>query len=687
MLEGEDLALTTNITSETVVSDAGPALSWDPLCIKVSIVIPCFNNAMLTRQCLKNLHENTDPRIYEIIIVDDASTDATMTIESSPDSWIRVVHNSENMGFGMSCNEGAGIARSEIVIFLNNDAFVMPNWLEPLLRCFDEDSSIGAVQPKLVSPSGFISDAGGLVFADGKAWSYGKGKNVVDAPLLNTRRSIDYVSGACLAVRREAFNSVGGFDPIFAPAYYEDTDLSFALQKNGWELLYEPASLVVHIEGATAGNDTGRGIKKYQAVNEAKFKEKWDEALRGRPHLDPVIVDRWAFRPGRQFPGLGHFSANRSLRNILVIDGYPPAYDRSSGGRRMFEMLKRLRELGHSVSFLASMGIESKYVLQLSRYGIPSFGGDPNHPLFKDIDYFTAHRPSLQNLLVNGGYDTVIVSPWTMGEWVLSDIRGSAPYVKIILDTCDVHFIRLERELEILETSADEVAQLKNRELDVYRQCDALICVSEPDSQVLARYLPDARIFTIPNCHQLENLGPDFDSRQGLLFVGNFTHPPNIDALRWFKNSIMNCLNLNNPDYWLTVVGNDPKGIARAESALGVKVVGAVDELDSYYHKARIAIAPLRYGAGMKGKVGEALSYGIPLVASSIAVEGMHLTSKENVIIADSPEEFVCAIKDLVGNESLWLHLREVGRDHLETYFGPAKMRDSVDIAIEGAWE
>lgn len=659
---------------------------WDPSGIKASVVIPCFNNAMHTRLCLKNLYDNTDPQVYEIIIVDDASTDATSALTSTADDWIRIVRNPENLGFGPSCNKGAQLARSDIIVFLNNDAFVLPNWLQPLLDCFNEDEQLGAVQPKLLYPNGTVNDAGGLVFAEGKAWNYGKGQNIIDAPLINTRRRPDYVSGACLAVRKEAFYSVGGFDPRYAPAYYEDTDLSFALAKTGWKLLYEPKSTVVHLEGATAGNDLEKGVKRFQIRNEIKFKEKWADELELRPHLDPVIVDRWAFRPGKGFVGVGNYHTDGQARTILVIDVYPPMFDRASGGKRMFELLKRLRELGHSVSFLSNTGIGPKYAEQLSKYGIPSFGGNPNHPQFSDQIYRSTHRPAIQQLLVAGGYDTVIISPWIMGESLIQDIRGSAPHAKIILDTCDVHFIRLEREAALLGTAAEEVENLKARELAVYAQCDAVVCITDTDREILAKYLGDQKLYTVPNCHDLEDQGPDFDERNGLLFVGNFVHPPNIDSVRWWKSEVMGRLRPGFPNHVLTVVGNDPGGLASAESAPGLEVMGTVDSLHPYYHRAKVAIAPLRYGAGMKGKVGEALSFGTPLVASPIAVEGMNLIHRKNVLIADTPNEFVVAVNELISNKSLWLGLREAGRAFVEREIGPSRMRRLVDELIKGVW-
>ncbi len=149
----------------------------------------------------------------------------------------------------------------------------------------------------------------------------------------------------------------------------------------------------------------------------------------------------------------------------------------------------------------------------------------------------------------------------------------------------------------------------------------------------------------------------------------------------------MDRLNVNDPDNWLTVVGNDPAGISRAASGRGVKAFGAVEKLDLFYHGAQIAVAPLRYGAGMKGKVAEALSFGTPLIASPIAVEGMNLTNRDNVLIAESADDFANAIKDLRNDISLWRHVRMEGRNHIERYFGPGEMRYRVDKLIEGVWK
>jgi len=186
-------------------------------------------------------------------------------------------------------------------LFLNNDTLLLPNWLEPLVEAMDQDPGLAAVQPRLIYPDGRLNSAGDLVFAD-QAWNYGKGHPNPFAPPFSVRRAPDYASGACLLVRKEMFDAVGGFDSVYAPAYYEDTDLSFAFRARGWRVLYEPRSTVVHVEGGTAGTELDSEFKRNQmARNKEIFWTKWEAELRGRPPAAINIIDAWAHRDQGQF--------------------------------------------------------------------------------------------------------------------------------------------------------------------------------------------------------------------------------------------------------------------------------------------------------------------------------------------------------------------------------------------------
>lgn len=662
---------------------------------RVSIVIPCFNQAALTLACLQSLQQNTDRSLFEVVVVDNGSTDATAQLQSAPEGRFRVIRNRANEGFGRACNQGAEAAACEYVLFLNNDTVVLQGWLEPLVAALDGDPALAAVQPRLVFPDGRLNDAGGLVFQGGEPWVYGKGHPDPTAPQFSCRRAPDYASGACLLVRRSAFHSVGGFDSRYHPAYFEDTDLSFALRSQGWKVLYEPASTIVHVEGGTAGRDVTTGLKSYQVRNGGRFAEKWEEELAGRPAADPAGVEDWAHRPqggygaGEASPGglSPAVAAKRAAaaKRILVADLTMPLFDRASGGLRTFNLLRCLREVGHSVSYYAVGGGDRRYADAVGAFGVTCYGGNASRagdPAYRS-DYF----PSFAELLSRRRFDMVIISPWTLGETLVGEVRRHAPEATIVLDTNDVHFLRLERAAALSGSAADRLAatETRQRELAVYAAVDRMVAVSDADADVIRAALPDPDVLVIPNVHGAADPGPGFTGRSGCVFVANFNHLPNRDALEWWTSSIAPLLPV--PNGGLTVVGNDPEGFASRRAGPGVAVTGAVASTLPYLHQVLVSVAPLRYGAGMKGKVGEAMAAGLPVVATSIAAEGMGLVPGRHFLLADTPEEFAAAVSRLQGDEGLWNALRDAGRAHVEEHFGPDRMRRGVDllVAAQGA--
>jgi GT2 family glycosyltransferase len=253
---------------------------------KVSIIIPVFNHAEYTRQCLAALKANTSYSDYEVIVVNNGSSDETrLMLEARKD--ITAIHNTENKGFTEACNQGAKAATGDYLLFLNNDTIPLKGWLEPLARHLDEAEWAGAAGSRLIYPNGTLQEAAAVVHSDGTASNFGRHDHPA-LPQFNRPCEVDYCSGACLLVRADLFRELGGFDMRYSPAYYEETDLCFAMREIGKAVVYEPSSVVIHFGSTTAGLDPSKGIRRHLIINREIFLRKWTHRLIAHePPLNP----------------------------------------------------------------------------------------------------------------------------------------------------------------------------------------------------------------------------------------------------------------------------------------------------------------------------------------------------------------------------------------------------------------
>jgi GT2 family glycosyltransferase len=252
----------------------------------VSIVMLTRNDLHCVPQALQACLEHTDP-VYELVVVDNASTDGTNAFLESV-AGITHVANDCNYGYSVSNNLGAARAVGRYLLFLNSDVNVHPDWLPHLLAHLDRDPRVAAVAPRLLNPDGSLQLAGALLSRSGATWSYGAGDDP-DRAEYSFAREVDYAAGACLLVRRSAFDAVGGFDPVFGRIYFEDADLCLRLWSEGQRTLYEPRSTATHVGGR--GRPPGEDLIRLATRNRAIFERRWRTVLQSYP-LSPLSTER-----------------------------------------------------------------------------------------------------------------------------------------------------------------------------------------------------------------------------------------------------------------------------------------------------------------------------------------------------------------------------------------------------------
>ncbi|MFL5241593.1 MAG: glycosyltransferase [Gemmataceae bacterium] len=745
--------------------DSSPAEAEPPT---TSIIIPCHNGAFYTKTCLAAIEETLPAGFRgEIIVVDDASTDETPSVLkrwAALDPSHRVLHNPVNAGFVYSCNRAAATATGEILVFLNNDTIPLPGWLPPLLATFRAYADAGAIGGKLIYPDGRLQEAGAVVFSDGSGANFGRGDRDVDAPLYNYVREVDYCSGALLATKRRLFVELGGFDERYRPAYYEDADFCFKLRESGHRVHYQPEANVIHFEGATAGNDVTRAVKRYQQVNQAKFTERWSGALKRQPppvsRFDvatwhaladrscsgtvgissslPRPRGRWvegdadhAFvrspahvltqSPGGAPADLAHFAdratetclfeqfhcdatesqwrgdttppkpaecgpridkiapnqAGPAPRALVCAPKIPEA-DRDCGSRRILDLIVFLRDAGWAVTFVAKTSGQERYVKSLQQRGIKTYIGSDSR---------------FEELVRVGHFDLAILAFWNIAESCLPALRALSPGTRVVVDSIDLHFLRNARR-HFLKPAADGAPGMLpyhyeseiRRELNTYAAGDAVLAVSQKEADLINDFVCDPTLaYSLPLGEALAASPVPFAERKGILFVGNFRHTPNGEAVKYLCQEIVPRLDpALLADHPVSIIGNALNGTVQSygDNMPQVRMVGWVPSVQPYFERARVSVAPLLHGAGTKGKLLQTLMIGTPAVSTSIGAEGLHLRDSEHILIANNAVAFAASISRLLLDAELWQRLARQGQAHIAAVHSREAVRERFLQAI-----
>ena len=585
----------------------------------VSIVIPVYNQFHYTYACLKSIARYSGDIPYEVLIANDCSTDMTTRLEEIIDG-VKVITNKENLRFLRNCNHTAKEAKGRYILFLNNDTQVQPNWLQPLIDLIESDEAIGMVGSKLIYPDGRLQEAGGILWKDASAWNYGHCQNPA-MPEYNYVKEVDYISGAAIMIRTELWKQLGGFDEAFAPAYCEDSDLAFQVRAAGYKVMYQPKSVVVHFEGVSNGTDTSSGQKAYQVVNQKKFYEKWKDVLE-REH-NPNGVDPFRAR-------------DRSLRKktLLMIDHYVPQFDKDAGSRSMFQYLKLFVSQGYNVKFLGDNFYQHEpYTTILQQMGIEVLYGVWYRDHWRewieqnadDFDYIFLSRPHITVKYV---------------DFVKEKTRA-----KLVYYGHDLHFLREQKKYESTgDPKAMEASiKFKKMESSIFEKVDTIYYLNNEELENVAAIAPAAHV--VKSVINIFEEIPDVDyvpgDRRDILFVGGFGHDPNVDAILWTVREIMPRIWDAAPDIKLRVVGSNATKEVMELAGDRVILEGFVPDetLQKIYASSRVVLVPLRYGGGIKGKVVEAMRYGLPVVTTETGAEGLDGIERFVPIAQKTPED------------------------------------------------
>lgn len=333
---------------------------------------------------------------------------------------------------------------------------------------------------------------------------------------------------------------------------------------------------------------------------------------------------------------------------VLVCDRYVPAADRDAGSARMAWLLRLLAPLCSHVTFVPVRRFAfAEYAEPLRQAGIEVVVGDGR---------------ALERLLKarTGMYDVAVLSRAEVASRCVAAVRRQQPGARVIFDTVELTSTRLQRQCGIGGGSLQRVARERRLEDRAVRLSDVVAAVSEAECREIGRRRYGVRTVVLPLVYSARVMPPGPSARRDLLFVGNFTHPPNADAVGWFSRAVLPRIR-DEVDVTLRVIG--PGATARMVAGWGphVTYAGWVRDLQPHVDSARIAVAPLRYGAGVKGKVGESLAMGLPCVATSVAAEGMDVVHGTHLLVADEPSAFAAAVVRTYTDAGLWKTLSDGG--------------------------
>lgn len=609
--------------------------SDDPL---VSIVIPVYNMWPLLQNCLKSITEAANNVGFEVIVGDDCSDDETEELlKLNP--WVQHARMKTNGRFIRNCNNAAKIAKGKYIYFLNNDTVVLDHWLDRIIETFEQRPDAGVVGSQVLFHTYEVQESGGIIWPDGEAWNYGRNIERQKLFQVNYAREVDYVSGCALTIRRDIWEHAGGFSEEYAPAYCEDSDLCYKTRELGYTVWVQPSSKIIHFEGLSNSKDIEKGLKIYQKKNMKRLIEKWKVPIlkRGIGNTEAII----------------HASNHRlrTHKTCLVVDHYVPQPDKDAGSRTVQAFCEALIALGYNVIFLPENHTDHQpYTSNLEAIGVcvlyGSFAANHLEELLRDqivhVDCIIYNRPHITKRYID---ILTKIFPQATSVYYMHDLHGLREYLEKSFEespwsqTINLHNAELctPDERRIIE-SVDLALTCSSKEVN-------LLSEAFDNVGLICPYAITNRNVKAINSRSASN---DMGSKQ-LLFVGGFGHTPNRIGIEWFADKVIPLLD---QDTRIHVVGSRCPDDLRQRLESDSKVIfhgfTSDEQLATLLEQVSVSLAPLPYGAGIKGKVVEAFAAGHTVIGTEYGIEGMEDAPEGIYQTCHTPEQFAEAIKKIL---------------------------------------
>ena len=547
----------------------------------------------------------------------------------------------------------ARTAVGKYIILLNNDTLILDQWLDQLIRPFERFTSVGMVGSKLLNADGTLQEAGGIIWCDGSGWNFGRGQDAT-LPEFNYVKEVDYISGAAIAIPRGVWEEIGGFDHRYIPAYSEDSDMAFALRERGLRTLYSPFSMIIHHEGVSHGRDLTAGLKAYQVENQKKLFEKW----RARLTLEHFEDGQHVFLARDRSRGRPH---------ILVIDHYIPQYDRDAGSRTLYEYCKMFVDGGLQVTFWPdNLYRDREYARALQEIGVEVLYGP------QLVDKFGAW------IRENGAYvDYAFISRAHIGVKYVDELKEFSS-AKILFYGHDLHFSRLQKEFDLTQDAnlLGEIQEWKEFETKMWKKSDIIYYPAADEVEFVEHECPGRRAKALSiYVYSDEEIAAtrSFVGRElgqpapTMMLVAGFRHRPNVDAALWLVTQVMPRIKAQMPNLTLILAGSSPPPEVTALQSEDVIVTGYVSDglLRRLYSTTTVIVAPLRFGGGVKGKIIEAMRFGVPVATTTAGSQGM-VGWEAYLEVGDTPEKFADSVLRLLHSADLRQQRALYALDYIE---------------------